>query len=112
MEGFYNDPEAYFKWEELEDILPGKAHFTDKYKLPEHYTFSNESKYATLPYENGGGGKWEQGIDGWTFTTSKFQENIRPLEKYINYFAEREPESSLIYGGKKYYPNQIKEMFI
>ena len=46
-EGFYNDPDTYFIWQEEEEKNPGKAHMSDKYKLPTYMTFSTDSKYST-----------------------------------------------------------------
>lgn len=53
-EGFYNEDPDY-AW----DMLKGdsEAHFTDRYKLPNHPTFSNESKYSTPETP---GGTWEE----------------------------------------------------
>ena len=73
---------------------PDVGHVTDKYKKPNHPTFSNESIYSGKNgYEGGqwkdiGGGKWE-------FTASKTNLTFRSKEELDKYFKEREPDAIL-----------------
>lgn len=105
LKGAYNDDEVYFKWEDEDAKTPKKAHLSDKYKLPNHPTFSRDSKYSndyTL------GGVWSKDEKGkWTFTTSPYVESQHSLEELLNYFKEYEPEANLIYKGYLY-PNQVE----
>jgi len=75
----------------LENYLKGKldsqeqgAHFTDKYKKPNHPTFSVESRYSN---DVTPGGSWT-GRDGfWSFTPSKWQlQQSNYLPRLRNYF--------------------------
>lgn len=77
------------------------GHLPDKFKKPNHPTFSDESIYNGTATPDGGeyqGGKWE-GDDksGWTFqpslnmaATPKAQEELR------QYFQEFEPDAVLV----------------
>lgn len=101
-EGFWNDEEARNQWIDEEDKNPGKAHFTDKYKLPTHPTFSTESKYNNSATE---GGTWKQDDKGnWSYTTSPYVESRSSLEDMQRYFNEHEPGVTLIYKGVPYGP--------
>lgn len=97
-EGFWNDEETRNKWFENEDKSPGKAHFNDRYKRPNHFTFSTDSKYSN---ESTLGGQWTQNEAGnWTFKTSPYVESQHSLEEMIDYFKRNEPNSTLIYNGQ------------
>lgn len=101
-ESFWNDEEARNKWIDEEDKNPGKAHFTDKYKLPTHPTFSTESKYSNSVTE---GGKWVKDEKGnWSYATSPYVEARSSLEDMQRYFNEHEPGVTLIYKGVPYGP--------
>jgi hypothetical protein len=51
-------------------IAPNAIHGTDTYKLPNHMTFSNESKYSNDQHK---GGTWETTPDGrYTFTPTEW----------------------------------------
>ena len=66
----------------LQDVFT--LHGTDKFKKPNHPTFSNESIYHG---KNGfTGGKWEKTKDGWDFypsTTNRQFMNIPTLKNYL-----------------------------
>ena len=79
------------------DLVSGKikaddrGHLTDKYKKPNHPTFSNESIYHGKDgYE---GGKWgnKQFIPGPTNL------KLRQPEELLNYFKKYEPEYKLVF---------------
>ena len=95
-EGFYGDNDAYFEWEDMEDRKPGKAHFTDKYKLPNHITFSTGSKYSNSYTK---GGEWFEDDNGINYRTSPYVEKLHSLEEMIRYFRQNEPGVNLIYDG-------------
>lgn len=76
-------------WKEL---MSGKmkqadnGHLGDKYKKPNHPTFSDQSKYHGV--DGATGGRWEETPDGKTvFTPSKFNlQNMAPaaLQRYFD----------------------------
>jgi len=77
MEGFMRENPGF---------MPGPGqHYPDKFKLPGHITFSNESKYSTPDTQ---GGQWTMLPDGrWTFTPSQFnlqQHSPQELQDYFN----------------------------
>lgn len=105
LKGAYNDDEVYFKWEDEDVKTPKKAHLSDKYKLPNHPTFSRDSKYSN-DYTRGG--TWTKNQEGkWTYETSPYVESQHSLEELLNYFKEYEPNSNLIYQGQLY-PSQVE----
>ena len=96
LQGFYNDNDAYFDWEDAEEEKPGEAHFIDKYKLPNHITFSTESKYSNAFTK---GGEWFEDDNGVNYRTSPYVEKLHSLEEMIKYFRKYEPGVNLIYDG-------------
>lgn len=107
-EGFYNDKEAYSEWQQREKETPGSGHFTDLYKLPNHPTFSVDSKYNT-PEKTGG--TWS-GDDqkGWTYTTSPYVEKQHSQQELIDYFIKQEPRSTLIYKGNPVFLGDFQKL--
>lgn len=79
-----------------------RGHLPDTYKLPNHITYSNESKYAQ---QKGAppAGRWEENPKGgWNFYASL--QNIRNAggpEKLMQYFKTYEPDSTLIFPKGK-----------
>ena len=77
---FYSDQQNYdydmARWaDEVEDkneLFNHQGHYTDKYKKPNHPTFSDESIYSN---EQTPGGKWEYQNGHDTFTPSEYQVN-------------------------------------
>lgn len=71
-------------------VMPGEPgqHGTDKYKKPNHPTFSNESQYDT-----GSGGRWGREGDRDTFTPGPGNMKSQQLRQY---FEDREPGVKLI----------------
>ena len=80
-------------WKDLQ-VGEGKeyanGHMTDKYKKPNHPTFSNESQYhGTDGHE---GGEWVKEKDGsYTFNPSETNLKNMPAPDLKKYFDEREP---------------------
>lgn len=73
-------------WLENPKSISSSGHLTDKYKKPNHPTFSSESKYSTL---SNPGGTWTAGKKGsWSFTPSKRQISraggIAPFKRNFN----------------------------
>lgn len=74
-----DDPKQYYDYRAFYKNEPNlrnailtedkEAHFTDKYKLPGHPTFSDESIYSN---EKTPGGKWEQKNGKWVFNHSSY----------------------------------------
>lgn len=105
-EGFYNDPDTYFAWQEEEEKNPGKAHMSDKYKLPTYMTFSTDSKYST-PEETGG--TWSYDDNGDIFITSPFLESKHSLADYLKWLPINDSGvKTLIYKGKSYHIGRKK----
>lgn len=67
-------------------------HLTDEFKLPNHITFSSESKYSK-PGEEGGEWKKESGI--WNFYASPFNLKQHSAEELKEYFKKMEPDAVL-----------------
>ena len=96
--GFYDDEELRAKWLEEELSNPGNAHMNDYYKLPQHHTYSKESR--------GGedfGGEWLGNDEvGWIFKASPFNMAQHSFEDMKKYWDNNEPESILWYGNDFY----------
>lgn len=93
-EGFYNDKGAFLQWLTEEIKNPGKAHFTDKYKRPNHLTFSEESVYSGQ--DDVVGGKWSNRQGKFTYTPSMYNINQNGgVDKYIEKFNRYEPDTRL-----------------
>lgn len=88
-ESFYNDKGMFNKWLENELLHPSSAHFYDKYKKPNHITFSEESIYSN---ENMKGGRWIN-KDGKTYfiPTDVNIKNAGGEDKLREYFKIHEP---------------------
>lgn len=69
-----------------------KGHLTDKYKLPNHITFSTDSKYSKSGQE---GGDWKQTSGKWYFTPSDFNLSQHSIQEYTHYFDTVEKSSVL-----------------
>lgn len=105
-EGFYNDPDTYFVWQEEEEKNPGKVHMSDKYKLPTYMTFSTDSKYST-PDKTGG--TWSSDDNGDIFITSPYLESIHSLADYLRWLPINDSGvKTLIYKGKSYHIGRKK----
>lgn len=75
------------------------GHWPDTYKLPNHMTFSDESKYHS---EATPGGHWEDlGNDKWKFTPSEHNLKQHSEEEMRKYFKDYEPDSELNILPKK-----------
>jgi hypothetical protein len=73
-------------WLENPKSISGADHLTDKWKKPNHPTFSTDSKYST---SSNPGGTWVAGkSDSWSFTPSKRQigraGGLSPFKKAFN----------------------------
>ena len=90
LEKAYNE----LPFEELEAFrtIPEK-HLDGRFKKPNHMTYSDSDE----------GYGWI-GSDkvGWTFYPSPRQQQLYPYEKYIEYWNQNEPNSTLNYNGKIY----------
>lgn len=90
----YNDKGSFIRWYTEEINNPGEAHFVDKYKLPNHLTFSTESQYSGQ--NNVVGGRWENNNGKYTFYPSLHNvEQYGGLENYIDRFTEAEPNARI-----------------
>jgi hypothetical protein len=75
---------------------PTTGHMTDKYKMPPHITFSNESIYSKQGQE---GGKWKQEGGKWHFYASPYNLMQHSAAELQNYFRTQEPDSVLHLPG-------------
>lgn len=68
-------------WLENPDTKPSaNMHFPDRYKLPNHPTFSNESMYFT-PLNQHMAGRWVETDSSWNYTPYNPQYKSRIIEK-------------------------------
>jgi hypothetical protein len=68
-----------------------RGHLPDTYKLPNHITFSDESKF-----NDGGAGKWTQDGSGrWTFTPGPTNLKYHSVQELKDYFKKYEPDAIL-----------------
>jgi len=72
--------------------LPSSGgHFPDKFKKPNHPTFSDESQYST---PESPGGRWVQdGRGGWVFWASPANLNYQTPQGLLSYFKKVEPHA-------------------
>lgn len=86
-------------WEENKgaDVKEG-VHFVDKYKKPNHITFSDESKYSDNEKK---GGKWRQVGDKWEFHPSDFNLKQHSRAELESYFNKNEPNSTIVFDKKQ-----------
>lgn len=100
-----SDDYDYAAWEKDN---PGKSwvahmnsgeHFPDTYKLPNHITFSSDSKYSNDKTQ---GGTWEKIHGTWHFTPSEYNLSQHHMGEYKTYFSKKEPDAVLelpVYTG-------------
>lgn len=85
-----------------------EAHFTDKYKTPNHPTFSDESMYSRPPYIQGGAwNDYSPTVMGqkWNYALSPSQINSNwDVERTINYLANAENEGAYVTDNNGRYP--------
>lgn len=73
------------------------GHATDRFKKPNHPTFSRDSQYSGK--DGNVGGTWQKDGSGrWTFIASETNLRHYSPEELQRYFKEREPESALVIG--------------
>lgn len=84
------------------------GHYPDKFKYPNHITFSDESVYhgkpaGDLPVPGGKlneGGRWEKLDDGsWSFTPGRTNLQTHSTQDMIDYFDKHEKGNKLILPG-------------
>lgn len=74
------------------------GHFDDRFKKPNHPTFSSDSQYSGKQFT---GGKWEKATAGqWIFKASKDNLKFHPKEELVDYFKRVEPDSTLYVPGE------------
>jgi len=67
-------------------------HLTDEFKLPNHMTFSTDSKYSNDTQK---GGEWRQQNGVWHFYASPFNLQMHTAQELQDYFRRAEPNSVL-----------------
>lgn len=84
-------------FQEMQQGGEGQAengHFTDKYKKPNHPTFSDESMYhGTSGYT---GGQWVETPKGTYFSPGQSQQALWPGNELQAYFQKVEPDIKLL----------------
>jgi hypothetical protein len=84
LKGFWKNQESY----------ADNGHGSDKYKKPNHPTFSNQSVYHGV--DGNEGGEWSETEDGRpSFRPSNTNMNNTPLERLQAYFNKVEPDAVL-----------------
>jgi len=85
-------------WKELNSGTMSEAengHLGDKYKKPNHPTFSDESKYHGV--DGYYGGSWKEGEENTvSFTAGETQRKLWDPKDLERYFQEREPDVQLV----------------
>lgn len=82
-------------WWKSNGTQAANGHLTDKFKKPNHPTFSTESQYSGK--DGYVGGKWS-GDDkaGWSYTPSKSNLKNMTTDELQDYFSKVEPKSKLV----------------
>jgi len=70
------------------------GHFTDKFKKPNHPTFSNESQYNGV--DGFSGGQWVETPKGTSFAPGQSQSKLWPADELGQYFKQTEPDITLM----------------
>ena len=84
----------------LSGAKPEGGHLTDKFKKPNHMTFSTESQYSGRGAQVGG--RWEQGPDKtWTFYASPTNLEHHSAKELQDYFQRYEPGNKLVLPQEK-----------
>lgn len=84
------------------------GHASDKYKKPNHMTFSRESIYSGR--DGYVGGEWKHGKNGWSFTASDTNQQFHARRELEDYFKEAEPDSVLYFHeGEQAIANRMFE---
>lgn len=92
---FYDDKELFYEWIDNELKNPTQAHFYDKYKKPNHITFSEESIYSNGDIK---GGRWLEEDGKMYFIPTKINiDNAGGFDGLNKYFEENEPDVILSY---------------
>lgn len=73
------------------------GHFTDKYKKPNHPTFSDESIYSGK--DGYAGGHWSEKDGKWSYAPSETNLKFRTHEELDDYFVRDEPDSSIAWDA-------------
>jgi len=99
-EGDLYDYDLRGAWRELQSGSmreDERGHLGDKYKKPNHPTFSTESIYSS---DSTPGGQWSEDAQGRTvYTPSDFVVSQQGADRLKRYFSEREKGAVLNIGG-------------
>jgi hypothetical protein len=90
LQGFYKDGQTFSE---------ENGHGSDRYKKPNHPTFSDQSRYHGIKDANGTweGGAWGEDANGTTFTPSKrMLETTHPANWLRSYMRDVEPGTTLL----------------
>jgi hypothetical protein len=100
-EGTQDNPDydflGYVKKYGIPDQSKGQ-HLTDEYKLPNHITFSDQSRYSAPDMQ---GGTWQSGGQNlWNFMPSEFNLQQHPIQQLLDYFKNKERKGTYVTGPK------------
>ena len=98
MRGYFQEHSAIEPLLSTDNIY-NNGHYSDKYKMPNHMTFSKESQYNGLLTPNGlaQGGEWVQDNSGnWSFYATPFNLTQHSPQEMQNYFNIAEQGNRLI----------------
>lgn len=96
------DYKGWYDWATPEQrhavVVDPKLHFTDKFKTPDHITFSTDSMYSTPETP---GGRWVIEGDGkWHYYPSEFVVKKQTPQRLKQYFKDKEKNSVLHMPGE------------
>jgi len=90
------DLEGYINKYGIPDQSKGQ-HLTDEFKLPNHITFSDQSRHSTPETP---GGQWKQEGEQWHYYASPYVVQQHGADKLTDYFKNRESNSVLHLPGQ------------
>lgn len=85
---------AYLEMQSGDMSEAANGHLGDKYKKPNHPTFSDESVYNGV--DGYFGGRWSEQDGKTSFQTGETQKNLWKPQDLQRYFQEREPDVQLV----------------
>jgi hypothetical protein len=87
------DYDARGFWRDGAKASSDTGHGGDRWKKPNHPTFSTQSQYNGV--DGFTGGSWGQHGPAWTFTPSQTNVRNMPMDELLRYFQRAEPGNVL-----------------
>jgi hypothetical protein len=99
-----NDEDYDLQGAYMDGLKPtANEHFNDKYKKPNHITFSDQSMYSTP--DNPGGSWVGDDETGGTFWASPANLQYHSIPEMQQYFNENEPKWNVVFPSQYQLPN-------